>query len=298
MKNKKWVIVMTALVLMVGFSAAIYGQPQEQLTQEQVSNPKEGNNKEMIAKNVLADTGRTDLYDLSDAQEVTVYYGGVLNKGQDDVIISVDFGPKNTVVAAYTPDGNVYEYVGDVGNFFDVQDVTFVPIPSLGKDVIILQEFANQNIGAYEASSLLKGYVYDNGDFRNVLNTPEKIQASWNYLWDNFDIKDASKWHRVTEDTQKNWKNKEVPNLELLRNQTYFEAKDANEKLLPKDSSFAEKSSRKIAEIFYWSDEWQHFILGEATEKATNEKVAVIENQNASPYILAGFEENGYRMIL
>lgn len=297
MKRKRWIITTVTLILMGSYGAAIYGQGDNQLNQWHLENLNEAKNIKRIADSVLENTGREDLYDLEDVEDVKVYYGSVLGAENEDVVISVSFGPKNTVVAVYTSDGNVYEYVGDVGNFFDVQNIEFIPIPSLGKDVVIVQEFANQNIGVYEASSLIKGYVYEDTAFKNVLNTPAKIQASWNFLLDNEDIADKSKWRRITEDTERIWKNRENPNLQLSRNQTYLEARDVDTKQQPKDTNFTESDTRRVVEIFYWSDEWRRFIIGEAVEKATGKPVAVIEDQTASAYTLAGFKENGYRIL-
>ena len=59
----------------------------------------------------------------------------------------------------------------------------------------------------------------------------------------------------------------------------------------PEDDTFEQKKERVVVEQFYWSEEWQRFILKEAIEKETGQKVAIVENLQASAYQLAGFED-------
>lgn len=292
MGKKKIVLLVSALILLGGYGAGIYAKTEGDLSQSQVSDPNSEKNREDIAKSVLESTGRTGQYDLADLEDVTVYFGGAVTGNEEDVLVTLSFGPKNTVVAAYTPDGNVYEYVGDLGDFYGVRSIRFVPSPELGKDIIIVRENVNQSLGSFENTDVLRGYVYENNGFRDVLNTPEKIESSWNNLWNQSDIREESLWRRVTENTESSWTTGENPQLTITRYQDYLESSDQTEGRVPQDETFDKKQSRVVVERFYWSEDWGRFILREAVEKATGEKVAVIEDLSASPYLLAGLADD------
>lgn len=292
MGKKKIVLLVSALILLGGYTAGIYAETEGDLSQSQVDDPNSEKNREDIAKSVLESTGRTGQYDLADLEDVTVYFGGAVTGNEEDVLVSLSFGPKNTVIAAYTPDGNVYEYVGDLGNFYGVRSIRFVPSPELGKDIVIVRENVDQSLGSFEQTDVLRGYVYENNGFRDVLNTPQKIESSWNNIWNQSDIREESLWRRVTENTESNWSTEENPQLTITRYQDYLESSDKEEGQVPQDDTFDKKQSRVVVERFYWSEEWGRFILREAVEKATGEKVAIIEDLSASPYLLAGLADD------
>lgn len=300
MKRKKLVLLVSAVVLIGGYSAGIYAnmiQQGEGLTQKEIDNPNIEKNQMQIAKRVLERTGRTDQYDLEDLEDVTVYVGSEATNSEDNAVVTLNFGPKNTVVAVYRSDGSVYEYVADLGDFYGVKNVRFIPVEELGKDVVIVQERVNQSLGSFEETDVVRGYVYDGKKYQSVLNTPEKIQSSWNDVW-NKGLDNPSLWRRITEETESEWIGGEDASFQVTRYQTYLESDNKDETLEPADDTFEQKDERIVVEKFYWSDEWQRFILREAVEKATGQKVAIVENLQASAYQLAGFEDTeDYRIV-
>lgn len=293
MKRKKLVLLVSAIVLLGGYSAGIYAnmtQPQNELTQKQIDNPNTESNQTDIAKSVLNSTGRSEQYDLNDLEEVVVYVGSEATNREDNAVVTLNFGPKNTVVAAYRSDGSVYEFTGDLGDFYGVENITFVPVEGLGKEVIIIQERINQSLGSFEQTDVMRGYVYDGNKYQSVLNTPQKIQSSWNDIW-NKGLDNPSLWRRITEETENKWVGGKEPYFQVTRYQTYLESDNKDEMVEPEDDTFEQKKERVVVEQFYWSEEWQRFILKEAIEKETGQKVAIVENLQASAYQLAGFED-------
>lgn len=295
---KKWLTLFLIFgVLVAGYTARIYGKPDTAITAEEIQNPNDAKNKEMIAQKVLTSTGRQEQFDIGDATNVNVYYGDVLLGDSQDAIISVKFGPKNTIVAAYTPNGEVYEFVAEVGeDFYDVRNVQFIPVKGLENSVVIVKQYADQKLGAIEENTFFKGYHYKDGKFDTVLNTPEDIRASWNKLWDLEGIQDENNWHRVDQKTESKWEEGDNPALNLVRNQRFSISDDKGQNL-PTDETFQTENERVVTQKFYWSDEWGRFILGEKQDKTTGQKVAVIEDFQASPYILTGDVYNKTRIL-
>ncbi len=295
MKRKRMVLFASLLVMIYGYSMGIFAKTDGDLTQKQMNDPNTVENQEDIAKSVLDSTGRTEQYDLQDLENITVYFGGDVTKGeQEDIVVTLNFGPKNTVVAAYAADGSVYEYVGDLGDFYGVQSVRFVPVAELGKDIVIVREQINESLGSFQQTDVIKGYSYNGEEFQDVLNTPQKIESNWNNIWNQEDLQEESLWRRVTEETENVWEegdDGDDSTLTVTRYQQYLESKDANEDSLPEDNTYVQKDRRVVVEKFYWSDAWGRFILKEAIEKETKQPVAIIENLTASPYGLAGFTD-------
>ena len=212
-----------------------------------------------------------------------------MGNGQQQAIIALSFGLKNTILAAYTKDKQIqnYTYVDDVGDFFDVRDVFFLPLHSDGTNIMIVREYANQNIGAYERSSFLKGFIWDNKNqmFQNVLNIPEGIEVTWNGSWDT---SGEERWQKIEERSEfaSGENNENNPTLKLVQYQAYKISESTDKDNIPDESTFHTAKNRVVNQTYYWSDTLKRFILSEKKDKATGERVAVIEDYSASPYVL------------
>ncbi len=286
---KKWgIVILIAFVVIGFFTIKTYGVV-EQITSDMLQDPNSDKNKQDIARIVLNDTGRDTAFSPDEVVEIKVYQGDLLGNGQQQAVIAVSFGLKNTVLAVYTNDKNTgnYTYIDDVGDFFDVRDVLFLPLSTPGTNIMIVREYANQNIGAYERSSFLKGYIWDdkNQMFQNVLSVPEGIEVTWNGSWDT---SGEERWQKIEERSEfvfnENYEND--PTLKFTQYQAYKISESTDKDNIPDESTFHTAKNRVINQTYYWSDDWSRFILSEKKDKATGEKVAVIEDFSASPYVL------------
>lgn len=294
--RKKWVTcVLIAMVMLVGLSAKIYGVSND-ITGDELTNPNNRANQVSIADKVITAMGLSEGFDPEDVERITVYYSDVYNGDEKEAVIAVKMGPKNTLVAVYTPNGEDWKYVGEIGSFFDVQSIQFVPISDLDSNLVFLTEFADQRIGAYEKDTFVRGFVWDDDKFKMVLNIPESIIATWNELWDTGDFVGDSKWNRITQSSDFNWQEGKYPSLEISQKQAYSISNNKDAKNIPDDSSFQEVNNRTVAQKYMWSDEWKNFILSEKNDKTTGQKVAILEDFSLSPYVLLGENFEKYRI--
>ncbi len=286
---KKWGIVICVAFIVLGiFTVKTYGVA-EKITTDMLQDPNSEKNKENISRIVLEDTGRNAVFSPEETVEITIYQGDLLGNGQEQAVIALSFGLKNTDLAVYTKDkeGDGYTYVSDVGEFFDVKDVFFLPLSSDGTNIMIVREYANQNIGAYERSSFLKGYIWDdkNETFQNVLNIPEGIEVTWNGSWDT---SGEERWQKIEERSEfaDGKTDNNNPTLNLTQYQAYRISDSTDKDNIPDESTFHTAKNRVVNQTYYWDDNWRRFILSEKKDKASGEKVAIIEDYSASPYVL------------
>lgn len=79
----------------------------------------QGQTRSSITQKVLADTGNTGRFEPSDATNIFISIGNVLgNGGGNEVVIVIEFDPKNSIAAVYEPNGDQYNYIGNLGDFF------------------------------------------------------------------------------------------------------------------------------------------------------------------------------------
>ena len=283
---KKWIGIIVVLgLLLFGVSATTIGASRG-ITRQDVGDNISDEEKKKIAENVLKDTGLNDRFNTSDIRDISIYYGEVDGEGDEDIVISVEFGPTETVVAAYRSVGDDYEYLGTVGTFFTVESIDLIPIARLGKDIVVVNERANQRIGAFEDSRLIRGYLWKGTEFDNVLQLASSIETEWNRLWDSDDPNGPSQWERISMTSDISYENETEPIINTIQYQRHETSRDIESRMIPADDTYFTVKERVVTQNYYWSDEWERFLLFEMIEKATGQKVAVIEDLDASPYAL------------
>lgn len=291
MKGRKWISVLLVIgVLFLGFTARIYGVSND-ITQREVQSPNTLTNRVSIAEKVLTATGLTERFNPEDARNILLNYGDLLGDNKNELVVTIEFGPKNSIVAVYEPNGNNYQYVGNVGEFFYIRNIDFMPLESLGKEALIIREYANQDIGAFEQSSFIRGYIWDNGVFHEILHVPEGIESDWNRLWDGTTKNGESEWNRIEQRSDITYTGNGNPVLDILHYQAHRISTDTASKDLPNPSTYNTIKNRVVAETYRWNKDWNHFILSEKIDNRTGETVAVIEDFATSPYAL--LEEYG-----
>lgn len=298
---KKTLCILVVLVLVVSgmlffaTSVTTYGVSNgiEKKRVEDLTKPE---NKRIVGEDVLRDTGLSNRYDVSEIRSIVIYEGNIDGENGDDLIVSIEFGPTDTLVVAYKNTGDGYEYLGIVGTFFTVEDIYLSPAGKLGRDIITIVENANQRIGAYEKSTLIRGFAWDGKSFDNILLIPEKISAQWNQLWVTDDPNGPSRWEQVGMTSDITYKDPVNPIIYSTEYQRYGISTDTVSRNVPEDETFVTEKERVVSQTFRWSDEWRRFILFEMIENKTGEKVAVIEDLATSPYVLSPeFEHYAYQ---
>lgn len=286
--------VFTVIILIMLFSLTIIVSCiPGKILMEEFANANEAGNKIKIAEKVLVSTDRTDMFTPQEARNIKVDYAELTKMGVQDALVTVDFGPKATVMAVYTPVNDGYEYVGEVGYFYDVDNIAFIRPDKSGLEVITFRERNNQSIGAMENGSFIRGYTYKEKDFKNVINIDENTEAWWN------DVQSGAAephWHKITQQSNVK-KSDDDRRIEAVKTQIYSTAENTGSMTRPDDSEFNEKNRRTVDENFYWNDGWQSFIIDEKTEKSTGEKVAVLKDFGTSPYVLTGDGFDKYRIL-
>jgi len=219
--------------------------------------------------------------------------GDVAGDENKDVIFIMKVSPKNTIVVVYEAVEDKYKYLGTVDNFFEVEALQIMPVKSGEKSLIIVREYADQMLGAYETNTFLRIYHWQNNKFELVLNLIEDTKAYWNEMWDNINDGKNKYWLSIKSSGEAVWKESEYPVVEIAEKQQYLKSEQYNSIDIP--YSFKIEKQREINQKYYWSQKWQHFIMEEAKEKSTGEELAVLEDMGNNPFGLI-WQNNTYRV--
>lgn len=235
-----------------------------------------------IIENIFNNLGRTEDIPLASTSELTITYGDVVGDSGKDAIFTVRIGPKHTTVVVYEKVNNEYKYKGLVDNFFVVQELEVVTVDEKEKDFIMIREHVNQMVGAYEESVFLRSYKWDEASqkFQLVLTIQEKYRAYWNELWDNNKPKEESHWLAVKQDGVVTRKNNRYDRLYFKADQRYLSSKQTNQINKPEEENFEEVKRKQISKVYYWSEDWKNYLIGEGTQTSTGDKVGIIEDMS------------------
>ena len=285
MKKKRKFALLTAasIILPVIIYNTIFAQT---ITREQLQNTENTDVLREIGDIVARDTKNETLPKSEIPGRIEVYMEDVLDGEEKEAIISVYYGPKYNITAVYKEENGGYEYAGELGTFFNPKDVKAKKF-NKGNPIIFVSDYINQQAGSFEESAYLYGYTWNDekGEFINVFLEPMNIEANWleNGIWQKAERKGKAVYE-----------NSSVPNIKVEYNQLYSATDDKGNKKQPEDEDYTLVEEWTENELFYWSDRWQRFIVGEAVEKSTGDKVAIISRWEKLPYIrvpeFAGYE--------
>lgn len=286
MKKKRWIIFAVFMVMLLGTAARVYAT-SKQITPKDLKNLDDSLTKAKVSEILVKDMEKSKDINTKDIKSITATYGAINEKDNDNVVIVGNYGSDFTLVGVYKKANGAYVLLDDLGVFFDVEEVNTVNLKNLGKDAVFIKEYTKQNEGAFERTTFLRGYLWEDEGFKLIFSMPEQVNAYWNKNSDNGE----SQWSRVIQTSKIKLENGNYPAIKIQRNQIYLKSSDTKAKNIPADSTFHEIAKKDVCESYYWSDTWKQFIICEKIDKTTGEKVAMIEDWENLPYsIVQDFE--------
>gem|GEM_PF-2741825 len=277
MEKKKLILAAIFIVMLFGTAVMTYANAKR-ITAKDLKNLDDPTTKIKVSQILVEDMKKNEIANPNEIKSITATHGSVINQRDDDVVIVGKYGPELALVGVYKKANGVYNFMGELGVFFDVREVNSLNLKNLNKDAVFLKEYTDQNIGVFERTTFLRGYIWEDGGFKLVYSEPEQIIADWNKNLNSDKDGVESLWNRVTQTSKTKLENGNYPIIKAERTQNYLKSSDTTAKNIPADSTFSEVAKREVCERYYWSEPWERFILSEKIDKTTGEKIAVIED--------------------
>lgn len=282
-------------VLLAGVAVKTYADSRTGLTQEEVQNPNSEENMTSISRKLLESSGKSDFFKPDYARSVDIVEGNLTENDGQDIAVVVDYGPTTSLVGIYSPKGGSYEFVNDLGQFYNVADLQVKKLGNEPREILLIDEDVDQRLGALEQTQFRRGYRWNGSNFDMVLSVPKDLTSTWNQLWETEGAGGQPIWNRVSQEVEELF-SPDGKTVNYIRRQTYAEAEGHPAQSVPQNEDFRTIAERVVEETYNWSDEWNGYILKEMYDKATNEKVAVLEDLDNLPYALSGVNYNFYRI--
>lgn len=284
------------MVMLLGTAARVYAT-SKQITAKDLKNLQDSATKTKVSEILIKDMGESKVIDANQIQSITTTFGKIKGDDNDDVVVVGNYDSNFALVGVYKKFNGAYTFLDDIGTFFYVEGANTVNLKNLGRDAVFIKEYVEQNEGAFERTTFLRGYLWEKDEFKLIYSMPEQVNIDWNKYCESGEKGSQSQWNRVIQTSKTKLENGNYPAIKSERKQSYLKSSDTNVKNVPMDSTFYEVVKRDNAECYYWSDLWGQFIICEKVDKATGEKVAVIEDWHNLPYsIVQGLEVYGNKV--
>ncbi|MBA1336195.1 MAG: hypothetical protein HPY66_2439 [Firmicutes bacterium] len=199
----------------------------------------------------------------------------IIPGGEGEFIVAVSLPPQEGMVAVYTRQGDSFAYLGKIGNLLPVTGLSeFSGIPE-GRHVLVVDQYQDEMLGAFFNSGYKDYFIWEEGRMKRVLGLTTEYSAYWNQSWEGKKKKAAWLWLRqepgIAYDEQDGSIMVEYKQS-LLRSVTH----DTNN--IPGEEEFVVRDSRVVSNKYVWSSEWGRYILGEYRDRASGERVALLED--------------------
>ena len=107
--------------------------------------------KNKILEIVLKDINYSQWNDKKDSIDLNINKVDLLGDSKEELMMYISFTPKKSIIAVYQEDEEGdYKYLDLVDEFFDIKDIQLISIGSKGKKLIVVREFVDQMLGAFE----------------------------------------------------------------------------------------------------------------------------------------------------
>lgn len=240
--------------------------------------------KSVIVENILNNTLRFEDIPIASTSKLEIIYGDIFGDSKDDIVFIVSLGSKNSIAVGYERVKDKYEFKGLIGSFMKIIDIQMIRVTGSRVDFILIEEDANQMLGALEKAVYIKIYRWDKNKFEECMNFQKDYKSYWNEMYDK--NKKDSRWLSIRQNASNVNKNDSYDKFDFKINQQYQHSKTTNSVNIPNDEDFDTLENKNFSKTYTWSDNWNHYILSQGIEIETGLIVAILEDLEQDPFSL------------
>ena len=236
--------------------------------------------KKNIIEQILVDSENTNLNIDKNKASLKIMNGAIINENEQNMFIVTD--NSKSIIAVYEDN----EFIGVVDTFVNLIDVQIMPLNAREGSLIVVREDINNMLGAFEDGVYIRGYAYYDGAFHQVLSILEEYVAYYNNSWNSLKQEQTLVWEMICSSAYVQWTNETSPVVEVTYFQEYGYALSKDPNIQATELDFTTMEYREVKSTYYWSNEWNSFIMGEAIYLETGEEVAILDDLSLSPFAL------------
>ncbi|MCT4621168.1 MAG: hypothetical protein N4A62_17490 [Marinisporobacter sp.] len=225
--------------------------------------------------------------------DLILYKSDVLPSNGEELIAVLNLSKDTSVIAIYSSVNDEYIFTTKIENVLPIQSIKFLPVPELGYNLLITDQLLDERLGAFFLENFVEIFLYTDGTFKNVFKKTKYKEEIYNAAWIN--PKDSpDKWIKIMENNNITFDQNQKLSISVSINRQKFET---IKKTFPSKEDFKLTEEIITQENYYWTPNYQTFIMKEGTIKNSTTSIAIVDDTNHWLESFLGFPSNNYKII-
>ena len=158
---------------------------------------------------------------------------------------------------------------------------------------MLIHQEIDEYFGAFFYKELLDIYIYNNKSFVNLWEQTTFFEESYKESWIN-PTDNSDKWNRVIEKTEIQFDFTDLAKINTYTEQLKY---SAFSNLQPDKNTYTLEDKYTFSQSYYWSSEYNSFILGEVSKETFLTDVALIKDMDTSVERLFGINNKNLKVL-
>lgn len=274
MKNIKFIISFCLILILFFITSNFFESPKNIATFKRYSSPtykinksliktldNDSDSKKQIIDLVLNIIKYNKWQDYKDYIDIEVYYGNVIPNLSEQLILTLNLSKDLGVIAIFEEINDNYIFHSKIDNLAPIKKLTFINHPTKHKDLMLVYQILNERLGALFYENFIQIYDYDDLNFNIVWEKVILREEIYKENWLNVNASDTE-WTMIIEESQIDFDYKNPLKINTI---TSLKKYKAQSKIAPSKNDFFLTEEISHDKIYYWSEQYNMFVLGELT---------------------------------
>lgn len=233
----------------------------------------------------------------------------LLGDPEPEVVFALTLPPEKGLLVLLQKEGQNYLLVSYRADLLPVSKLETLPLPNT-PPLFVTREDHQERLGAYCETSVLTVWHWQNNQLIEVFSENTYWELNWLNSWQHPEAT-PQQWRKLKQAFQVTCAEQDTPiKLLVAGQQEYSEAPAPNTAPqatgLPTEEQFNPVQTRRIAQAYYWDEQWQHFILRTGSYQPSPQKdpvqIAVLKDlgnhlENLDPEAATNPQNAGYLVL-
>ncbi|SET42130.1 hypothetical protein SAMN05660297_02356 [Natronincola peptidivorans] len=225
--------------------------------------------------------------------ELQLYEENLLPQASQQLVVALNLSKDLAVVVVFDAVADDYIYHSKIENIVPVNKIEFITNPSHSYKSMLIYQTLDEKFGSFFYEEFLQVYLYLSNGFRNIWHKTLYYEEIYKEIW--VDPKaDENLWNKVIEETIIDFIQDDPLTIKTF---TTLEKYTTRSPQYPDKDSFTLLHTDDYKRSYYWSNQFNTFILGEVNKDVFLSDVALLEDMESSREALFGISNSNYKII-
>ncbi|MCC5910310.1 MAG: hypothetical protein JJT76_07730 [Clostridiaceae bacterium] len=252
-----------------------------------------GEAKREIIEKALTAVGYEKWKEFKEYIELHLYEDQVLPQSSQQLIVALNLSKDSAFIAVFDKVGDEYIYYDKLPSLVPVNKIDFLSITPHPQKIMAVYQTLDERFGGFFYEDFLDLYLYTEEGFKKTWQKSLYYEEIYKEVWVDPDAKD-SLWNRITEETLIDIIGDDPMRINTLTTLKKF---STNAHQYPELDSFSLIHTDNYKRSYYWSEDYDTFILGEVSKDVFLSNVALLDDMEISREALFGITNINYKLV-